>query len=152
MSVEMIRNSSILKLLKASSGIIWKIFLEIISYCLKEISPRQPQGQQQHSSPAPSNERAGDETQNVHQETVTVVRTPFSSGLCGTCIAVSEKQGWKVPRKEIAPDAAPDHSEGSIWPYFLNASLRWICLRTFQPSPDRNCKPKSAHDWKQHDS
>lgn len=57
-------------------------------------SPHQPKGwQQQHSSPTPSNERAGNEMQSVHKEMVPVVRTPFFNGSRGTCIAVSEKQG-----------------------------------------------------------
>lgn len=35
--------------------------------------------------------RAGNETQNAHPETVTVVRTPFFNRLCAAYIAVSEK-------------------------------------------------------------
>lgn len=57
-------------------------------------------------------------------------------------MAVSEEPGWKTPTNEIAPKAAPDHSDGTVWPYVWNASLRWILSQEFPAFPSQELHTK----------
>lgn len=57
-------------------------------------------------------------------------------------MAVSQEPGWKAPTNEMAPGAAPDHGDGTVWPYVWSASLRWIVPQELPAFPSQELHTK----------